>query len=64
MISISSKEALKEMRRLASDHGLFVGPSSGAHMIAARRLRDERGLETMVTLFCDEGEKYISDHYA
>ena len=64
-VSVSSVESLAEMRRLAREHGLFVGPSSGAHMVAAKRLR-ERGpeLETVVTLLCDEGEKYITDHYA
>ena len=51
--------ALAEMRRLAREHGIFVGPSSGAHMLAAQRLRRERPeLGVIVTLFCDEGEKY------
>ncbi len=46
------------------EHGLFVGPSSGAHMVAAKLLREQRPeLETVVTLLCDEGEKYITDHY-
>jgi len=41
-----------------------VGPSSGAHMVAAKRLREQRpDLRTVVTLFCDEGEKYIADHH-
>ena len=53
------------MRLLARRHGLFVGPSSGANLIAARKIRDAHPeLETIVTLFCDEGEKYISDHFA
>ena len=64
-VSVSSPDALAEMRRLAGEHGLFVGPSSGAHMVAARRLRElHPELETVVTLLCDEGEKYISDHYS
>ena len=29
-------EAIGEMRRLAREFGLFVGPSSGAHLVAAR----------------------------
>ncbi len=64
-VSVSSPESLAEMRRLAREHGLFVGPSSGAHMVAAKRLREQHPeLETVVTLLCDEGEKYITDHYA
>jgi cysteine synthase len=62
IVSVDSPEAITEMRRLAREHGLFVGPSSGAHLIAARRLRDE-GLENVVTFFCDEGEKYLADYF-
>ncbi len=61
---VSSEEAVGEMRRLAREHGLFVGPSSGANLVAARRVRGEHPeLEHVVTLFCDEGEKYISEHF-
>ncbi|HEY6779519.1 MAG TPA: PLP-dependent cysteine synthase family protein, partial [Thermoleophilaceae bacterium] len=64
VVSVSSADALTEMRRLAREHGIFVGPSSGAHMLAAQRLRRERpDLDVIVTLFCDEGEKYIADHH-
>jgi cysteine synthase len=53
------------MKKLARRHGLFVGPSSGANLIAARKVRETYpDLETVVTLFCDEGEKYIADHFA
>ncbi len=61
---VSSEEAVAEMRRLAREHGLFVGPSSGANLVAARRVREEHPeLEHVVTLFCDEGEKYLSEHF-
>ena len=61
---VSSEEAVEAMRWLAREHGLFVGPSSGANLVAARRIRDEHPeLKNIVTLFCDEGEKYISEHF-
>src|SRR3712207_5765544 len=64
-LTVDSEEAVGEMRRLARTHGLFVGPSSGANLIAAKRVKETHpGLETVVTLFCDEGEKYISEHFA
>ena len=64
-LTVDSEEAVEEMRRLAREHGLFVGPSSGANLIAAKRVRESYPeLETVVTLFCDEGEKYISEHFA
>lgn len=62
MVPIDSERAIAEMRRLAREFGLFVGPSSGAHLLAARALRDE-GLDNVVTFFCDEGEKYIADYF-
>ncbi len=64
-LTVDSEEAVEEMRRLAKEHGLFVGPSSGANLIAAKKVRESYPeLKTVVTLFCDEGEKYISEHFA
>lgn len=64
-LSVSSEEAVVEMRRLARTHGLFVGPSSGANMVAARRLRElYPELRSVVTVLCDEGEKYLTEHFA
>ena len=60
---MGSEESIEEMRRLARVHGIFVGPSSGAHMIAAKRLKAQYGVENVVTFFCDEGEKYINDYW-
>jgi cysteine synthase len=63
LVPVDSEEAIAEMRRLARNYGLFVGPSSGAHLIAARRLREDFELQHVVTFFCDEGEKYINDYF-
>ncbi len=63
VIAVESEDAVREMRRLAREHGIFVGPSSGAHLIAARELRDRYKVENVVTFFCDEGEKYINDYW-
>jgi cysteine synthase A len=64
VVTVSSEDAEAEMYRLARDYGLLVGPSSGANVVAATQLRDELGSEaTIVTILCDEGEKYLSDHF-
>ena len=64
-LTVDSGEAVESMRYLAQRYGLFVGPSSGANLIAARKVRESYPeLKTVVTLFCDEGEKYIQDHFA
>lgn len=63
VVSVTSDESIVEMRRLAREHGIFIGPSSGAHLVAARRLRDKYKLDHVVTFFCDKGEKYITDYW-
>jgi cysteine synthase A len=64
LVPVESEAAISEMRRLAREFGIFVGPSSGAHLIAARRLRQSSPeLRTVITFFCDEGEKYITDYF-
>jgi cysteine synthase A len=63
VVDVSSDESIEEMRRIARVHGIFVGPSSGAHLIAAKRLKEQYNVENVVTFFCDEGEKYINDYW-
>lgn len=65
LIPVSSEESIREMRRLAREHGLFVGPSSGANLAAAHAwMRSHPAARTVVTVLSDEGEKYISDYFA
>jgi cysteine synthase A len=64
VVAVHSDDAVVEMRALARRHGVLVGPSSGANMVAARRVREELGPEsTVVTVFADEGEKYLSEYF-
>jgi cysteine synthase B len=62
-LEISTELAHKTCVRLAREEGLFVGVSAGAAMAAA--LEVARNLEsgTVVTIFCDGGGKYVSDHF-
>jgi cysteine synthase A len=62
-VDITSEESITEMRRLARTHGILVGPSSGAHLLAAKQLKEKYQVENVVTFFCDEGEKYINDYW-
>ncbi|MBW3551711.1 MAG: cysteine synthase family protein [Proteobacteria bacterium] len=62
--SVASQEAVAAMHELARRYGLLCGPSSGAHWLAARRVRERHPqLRTVVTIFCDEGEKYLQDYF-
>ncbi|MGB9429517.1 MAG: cysteine synthase family protein [Gammaproteobacteria bacterium] len=64
VLSVSSEEAVQAMRYLARQYGLFCGPSSGAHLLTAKRVRTQYPeLKTVVTLFCDEGEKYLNEYF-
>jgi cysteine synthase A len=64
IVAVDSDTAIAEMRRLAREFGLFVGPSSGGHLLAARELRERHPeLRHVVTFLCDEGEKYINDYF-
>jgi cysteine synthase A len=63
IVAVHSDDAIDAMRWLAREHGMLVGPSSGANLVAARRLRDERPDDVVVTIMCDEGEKYLSEYF-
>jgi len=64
VISVPSVDGVSKMRRLARDNGFFVGPSSGANLLAAHEVRATNpDLSTVVTMFCDRGEKYLSEYF-
>ncbi|MCJ0826630.1 cysteine synthase family protein [Luteimonas sp. 50] len=64
VLTVSSDDAIASMRHLARAHGLLCGPSSGAHLLAAKRVRERfKELATVVTAFCDEGEKYLHEYF-
>lgn len=65
IISVDSDAAIEEAKKLARERGLFVGPSSGANYYAAREIQKKHPeIKTILTLFCDRGEKYLSMMYA
>lgn len=64
IVSVPSDVAVAEMKKLASEQGLFVGPSSGANVWAAKKVRRENpDIKNVITFLCDEGEKYLLQHY-
>lgn len=58
---VSDADALAETARLAREFGVFVGPSTGAHLVAARAWLADHPDSTVVTFASDEGEKYLSE---
>jgi cysteine synthase A len=58
---VASAEALAMTRRLAREHGLLVGTSSGANVVAALRTARRLGpAARVVTILCDRAERYYS----
>lgn len=59
--TVSTEAAMEMARRLAKEEGIFAGTSTGANLVAARRLSKELGEgKTIVTLIIDSGLRYIS----
>ncbi|HYL39884.1 MAG TPA: pyridoxal-phosphate dependent enzyme, partial [Candidatus Binatus sp.] len=57
---VSHRQAIAGVRALLTHEGLFAGPSSGATLVAARRLAREMPGATIVALLADGGWKYLS----
>jgi cysteine synthase B len=66
-IWIETEDAFAMVRRTAREEGLLVGISSGANLVAARKIgkrlvdNGERGV--IVTILCDGAEKYLSEEF-
>ena len=61
ILPVETDEAKEMTRRLACEEALFAGTSSGANVVAATRVAEELGPDTMVvTLMADSGLKYMS----
>ena len=60
VIEVHEKDAVNTVRGLAAKEGIFVGQSSGAAMFAAAKYAKKAGKGTIVTVFPDRGEKYLS----
>ncbi len=59
-LNIEDEEAYEMARRLAKEEGIFVGMSSGAAMLGACKVAEKMTEGTLVVLFPDNGERYLS----
>lgn len=59
-INVDDEEAFDMTRRLSKEEGLFVGMSSGAAMLIAAREAERMEKGTIVVMFPDSGERYLS----
>ncbi len=59
-VNIEDEDAYETARRLAREEGLFVGMSSGAAMAVAAQEAEAMTSGTIVVIFPDSGERYLS----
>lgn len=59
VVSVDDSEALKMTQKLWKE-GIFVGISSAANLLAAVYVKEKFGFERVVTIFPDDGSKYVS----
>ncbi|MBQ9251064.1 MAG: cysteine synthase family protein [Clostridia bacterium] len=60
VIKVKDTEAFESCRQLASQEGIFAGPSSGAALTAVKKLVAAGATGTIVTVFPDRGDRYFS----
>jgi len=61
VIRVTDSEATTYTRRLAREEGILVGVSSGAACIAALQVARQLGKgRTVLAIFCDAGERYLT----
>ncbi len=57
---VDSEEAIEMARKVITEEGIFAGMSSGAAMVAARRVAERIDGGTMVVILPDRADKYLS----
>jgi S-sulfo-L-cysteine synthase (O-acetyl-L-serine-dependent) len=62
-LTVATEEAYTMTLRLAREEGLLMGVSSGAALAAALRVGKKIGEGVVVTIFCDSGDKYLSERF-
>jgi len=62
-LTVSTEEAHAMVKRLAREEGLMVGISAAANVVAALRVAERLDAGTVVTIFCDGADKYLSESF-
>jgi cysteine synthase B len=60
-VRVGTEESYEMTRRLAQEEGLLVGISSGANLAGAFKVARKGAV--MVVVFCDGGERYLSERF-
>lgn len=60
---VSTEAAHEMVKRLAREEGILVGISSAANLLVALQVAEEIAEGVIVTVFCDNGDRYLSDRF-
>lgn len=61
VMTVSTEDAKKRAKRLAKEHGIFVGISAGSNILASERWIEKNNPDgIVVTFLCDRGDRYFS----
>jgi cysteine synthase B len=60
---VSAEAAYDMVKRLAREEGILVGISSAANLVAALEIAEEMDEGVIVTIFCDNGDRYLSERF-
>jgi cysteine synthase B len=60
---VDTEDAYAMVRYLAREEGLLVGISTGANVVAARKLAKQTDEAVIVTMMCDRADKYLSEDF-
>ena len=62
-LRVGTEESFDLVRRLARQEGLLVGISSGANLAGALRVARNTAEAVIVVIFCDGGDRYLSERF-
>jgi cysteine synthase B len=62
-ITVATEDAYAMVKRLAREEGLLVGISAAANVVASLEVAKRLTSGTVVTIFCDGADKYLSERF-
>mgnify|MGYP004655881611 FL=1 len=60
IVTVKGDDAIKMAKEVAKTKGILCGISSGANILAGKKLAEENPDKLVVTVVCDFGERYLS----
>ena len=60
IVTVKGDDAIKMAKEVAKTKGILCGISSGANILAGKKLSEENPDKLVVTVVCDFGERYLS----